>query len=109
MAGRLLESFVAGEMLKQSTWTEHPVDLYHYRSQNGEEVDIVLEDRARAVAALEVKLAASVATRDAKGLVSLRNALGDHFVRGVITYAGQEVIPMGDRIFAVPMGMLFGN
>ena len=46
MAGRLLESFVAGELLKQSSWTEHPVSLYHYRSQSGQEVDVVLEDRA---------------------------------------------------------------
>ncbi len=40
LAGRLLESFVAGELLKQSSWTEHPVPLYHYRSQSGEEVDV---------------------------------------------------------------------
>ncbi len=109
LAGRLLESFVAGELLKQSSWTEHPVSLYHYRSQSGEEVDVLLEDRAGHVAAVEVKLAASVASHDIKGLASLRNALGDHFVRGVIVYNGQEVIPMGDRIFAIPIGMLFAG
>ncbi|CAK7059985.1 MAG: putative protein [Desulfovibrio sp.] len=64
MAGRLLESFVAGELLKQSSWTEHPVTLYHYRSQSGEEVDVVLEDRAGRVAAVEVKLSASVSSHD---------------------------------------------
>ena len=109
LAGRLLESFVAGELLKQSSWTEHPVSLYHYRSQSGEEVDVVLEDRAGHVVAVEVKLAASVALHDIKGLVSLRNALGDHFVRGVIVYTGQEVIPMGDRIFAIPISMIFSG
>lgn len=109
MAGRLLESFVAGELLKQSSWTEHPVTLYHYRSQNGEEVDVVLEDRAGRVAAVEVKLSASVASHDIKGLASLRDALGDHFVRGVVVYTGQDVIPMGDRIFAVPVGMMFAG
>ena len=109
MAGRLLESFVAGELLKQSSWTEHPVSLYHYRSQSGEEVDVVLEDRAGRVAAVEVKLAASVASHDIKGLASLRDALGDHFVRGVIVYTGQEVMPIGDRIFAVPVGMVFAG
>ena len=109
LAGRLLESFVAGELLKQSGWTEHPVSLFHYRSQSGEEVDIVLEDRMGRVAAVEVKLTASVAQHDLKGLASLRNALGDHFVRGVIVYTGQEIIPMGDRIFAVPLEMMFFN
>ena len=109
LAGRLLESFVAGEILKQSSWTEHPVSLYHYRSQSGEEVDVVLEDRAGRVAAVEVKLAAGVASHDIKGLASLRDALGDHFVRGVVVYTGQEVMPMGDRIFAVPVGMMFAG
>jgi predicted AAA+ superfamily ATPase len=107
LAGRLLESFVAGELLKQSSWTEHPVTLYHYRSQSGEEVDVLLEDRAGRVAAVEVKLAAGVAHHDIKELASLRDALGDQFVRGVVVYSGQEVIPMGDRIFAVPVGMMF--
>lgn len=109
MAGRLLESFVAGELLKQSSWTEHPVSLYHYRSQSGEEVDVVLEDRAGRVAAVEVKLSASVASHDIKGLASLRDALGDRFVRGVVIYTGQEVMPMGDRIFAVPVGIMFAE
>lgn len=109
MAGRLLESFVAGELLKQSSWTKHPVSLYHYRSQSGEEVDVVLEDRARRVAAVEVKLAASVVSHGIKGLASLRDALGDHFVRGVIVYTGKEIMPMGDRIFAVPVGMMFAG
>ena len=107
MAERLLKSFVAGELLKQSSWTEHPVTLYHYHSQSGEEVDVVLEDRAGRVTAVEVKLGSSIAHHDIKGLASLRGALGDHFVRGVIVYTGQELIPLGDKIFAVPIGMVF--
>lgn len=108
LAGRLLESFVAGELLKQSSWTEHPVSLYHYRSQSGEEVDVVLEDRTGRVAAVEVKLAAGVASHDIKGLASLRDALGDHFIRGVIVYTGREIVPMSEKIFAVPIGVMFG-
>jgi predicted AAA+ superfamily ATPase len=107
LAGRLLESFVAGELLRQSSWTGHPAALYHYRSQSGEEVDVVLEDRAGRVAAVEVKLAAGVASHDGKGLAALRDALGERFVRGAIVYTGQEVLPVGDRIFAVPVGMMF--
>ncbi|MCL1908649.1 MAG: ATP-binding protein [Holophagaceae bacterium] len=107
LTGRLLESFVAGELLKQSSWTEHYVNLFHYRSQNGEEVDVVLEDMMGRVAAVEVKLAASVASHDVKGLASLRDALGARFIRGAIVYAGSEVVPMGDRIFAVPIEAMF--
>lgn len=59
--------------------------------------------------AVEVKLSASVSPHDIKGLASLRDGLGDHFVRGVVVYTGQDVIPLGDRIFAVPVGMLFAG
>jgi predicted AAA+ superfamily ATPase len=109
MAGRLTESFVAGELLRQSSWTTHPVSLYHYRSQNGDEADIVLEDRAGRIAAVEAKLSASLSPRDSKGLASLRDACGDKFIRGTVIYTGSEVVPIGDRLFAVPIGMLRAN
>ena len=67
------------------------------------------EDRAGRVAAVEVKSAASVASRDLKGMASLRDALGDRFVRGAVVYTGQQVVPMGDRLFAVPLGMVFSG
>ena len=61
------------------------------------------------MAAVKVKLAASVASYYIKGLASRQDSLGDHFVRGVIVYTGQEVMLMGDRIFAVPVGMMFAG
>ncbi len=61
------------------------------------------------MAGVEVKLAAGVSSHDIKGLASLRDALGERFIRGAVVYTGQEVLPMGDRIFAVPLGMLFAG
>ncbi|MDR1309682.1 MAG: ATP-binding protein [Deltaproteobacteria bacterium] len=109
LAGRLLESFVAGEVLRQSCWTEHQVALYHYRSSAGEEVDLVLEDWSGRVAAVEVKLAASVYPHDLRGLASLRGVMGDSFVRGAVIYLGREPMAMGDRLFAVPLGTVFAG
>jgi hypothetical protein len=42
-------------------------------------------------------------------MASLRDALGENFIRGAVVYSGREVIPMGDRIFAVPIGMMFAG
>ena len=56
---------------------------------------------------LDSATALASAQDDTKGLVSLRNSLGEHFVRGVVVYTGHEVIPMSDRIFAVPIGMVY--
>lgn len=106
LAGRLLESFIESEIQRQATWSDHGVSLYHYRSQSGDEVDMLLEDRAGRVAGVEIKLSESLTARDAKTLGYVRDALGESFVRGVILYSGAQVVPMGDRIFAVPMGAL---
>ena len=43
--GALLESFVAGELRKQQGWSKVDSRLTHYRSHDGTEVDLVLEDR----------------------------------------------------------------
>jgi predicted AAA+ superfamily ATPase len=107
LAGRLLESFVAGEILKQSGWTEHPAKLYHYRSQAGEETDLLLEDRLGNVVAIEVKLSQTLSRHDVKNLVGLRGSLGDSFIRGAVIYAGHEVLPLGDRLIALPVGTAF--
>lgn len=108
LAGHLLESFVVSEIQKQSGWTEHPVRLYHYRTQAGEEADLLLEDRTGGVVALEVKLAESLSQRDMRNMAQLREDLGDRFVRGAVLYAGREVLPFGDRLLALPIGAIFG-
>ena len=63
----------------------------------------------QSVAAVEIKRAASVAQHDIRGLASLRDTLGDQFVLGVVVYTERDVIPMGDRLFAVPIGMMFAG
>jgi predicted AAA+ superfamily ATPase len=92
---------------RQASWSATEVSLYHYRSQSGDEVDLVLEDRAGRVAAVEVKLGETLDGREAKGLIHMREALGDRFAHGAILYAGANLLPLGDRIFAVPLGELF--
>jgi predicted AAA+ superfamily ATPase len=103
LAGRLLESFVVGEILKQSSWTAHPARLYHYRSQNGEEIDLLLEDRLGNVVALEIKLSQSITHRDVQSMARLRELLGERFIKGVALYAGQETLPLGDRLLSLPL------
>lgn len=107
LAGRLLESFVASEVQRQATWSGHGVNLYHYRSQSGDEVDLLLEDRAGRVAALEIKLSESLSPRDSRGILHVRDALGARFARGAVLYSGTEVLPLGEKIFAVPIRSLW--
>ena len=109
LAGHLFESFVAAEMLKQASWSDENVRLCHYRSQSGDEVDLVFENRSGKTVGMEIKLASGIAPHDCKGLIAMRDALGDRFVRGILVHTGSDALPIGDKLVALPVGTLFAN
>lgn len=105
--GGLLESFVAMELTKQIGWSTAAPALYHFRTHEGEEVDLVLERRAGTLVGIEVKSAATVTAADFKGLRALAQAAGRRFHRGIVLYTGTEVVPFAPRLFAVPVEALW--
>jgi hypothetical protein len=58
---------------------------------------------------IEVKAAATVHDADRRGLERVRAAMGERFLRGVLFYDGETQVPMGDRIHAVPLRVLWGG
>jgi predicted AAA+ superfamily ATPase len=107
MAGHLLETFVACELLRQLSWNEHRIALHHFRTHAGEEVDWVLERADGVVVGIEVKLSAQVAHDDFKGLRVLRDLAKERFHRGVILYSGTELVAFGPGLYAAPIGALW--
>jgi len=105
--GPLLESFVAMELRKQLEWSGTLADLYYLRTHTGTEVDIVIESTDGRVVGIEVKATASPEQRDLRGLEFLRDQYGDRFVRGVLFYTGEQTLPFGDRIWAMPVDGLW--
>ncbi|MGH2626012.1 MAG: ATP-binding protein, partial [Anaerolineales bacterium] len=106
--GPLLENFVIMELRKQLAWASRRCSMYFARTHAGQEVDIVLERAAgREVVGIEVKASTSVQPRDFKGLEWLRDGLGDRFVRGVVLYSGEQAVPFGDRLWALPVDALW--
>ena len=105
--GSVLETFVAGEFLKQRSWSEIKPDLFHFRDRDGREVDLVLESRDGLIAAVEVKAAIDLDERSVGGLVHLRDKLGDRFVNGVVLHLGDRPKPLGDRLTAMPIAALW--
>lgn len=59
LLGRLLETFVVGELRKQVSWTNPRTTLHHFRTATGAEVDVILEQADGTVAAIEVKASAT--------------------------------------------------
>jgi predicted AAA+ superfamily ATPase len=107
LAGGVLENFVLMELRKQSTWSTTQPELFYWRTASGQEVDVVLEDRAGRVVGVEVKAAATLSANDVRGLQALATAAGKHWVRGVVFYAGTEVIPFSANLHGVPMSRLW--
>jgi len=105
--GPLIETFVAGELLRQRTWSSVDYDLYHFRDARGAEVDFILESADGRVAGVEVKASATFDHRSLKTLALLRDRLGDRFANGVVLYLGTEVLPFGDRLTALPLSALW--
>jgi predicted AAA+ superfamily ATPase len=100
--GPLLENFAIGEVARQLTWAEEPVQLFHYRDRDQVEVDMVLEHAAGTVIGIEVKAAETVRAEDFRGLRHLSNRLGDRFRAGIVLYAGEQQLSYGDRLTALP-------
>ena len=107
LLGPLLETFVAMELLKHAGWSESGAELYHYRTKDRFEVDIVLEDASGRIVGVEVKASATLGPSDFRGLRSLAEATGDRFVRGVVLYSGGQLLPFGKDMYAVPLSVLW--
>lgn len=108
LAGALFETTVITEIAKQATWSDRTVDLSHFRDRNGAEVDLVVEDRRTGrLAGIEVKLSSTPTAHDARHLALLRDALPGRFVVGLVVHTGQHTLPLGDRLWAVPVTALW--
>jgi predicted AAA+ superfamily ATPase len=106
-AGLAFETFAVMELLRQSTWQAEPVRVFHYRDKEKREVDALLERRDGTVVAIEVKAAASVGSADFRTLRHLRERLGSRFRAGALLYAGEQTVPFGERLAAVPLSGLW--
>ena len=107
MLGQLLETFVYGELRRQSSGIEEPIEFSHYRDKDGAEVDIVMEHAGACVSGVEVKASSTVHPTDFRGLRRLREATGKRFTCGVVLYDGEVTVGFGDGMFAVPLASLW--
>lgn len=103
----LLETFVVSELRKQIGWSDGRVNLYHYRTTTGREVDIVLEDAAGRLVGLEVKASSTVVRKDFSGFDALSEGSAGRFVRGIVLYSGKQPVSFGERYVALPLSALW--
>ena len=110
LLGRLLETFVVGELRRQSSWADAAsVTFHHFRDRDGLEVDLILERNGREIAGVEVKASGTVTDADFRALRHLRDSLGERFRSGVVLYDGDRSLSFGGRMYAVPIRALWAD
>ncbi len=105
--GHLLETFAVGEILKQASWSDEVRAVGHWRTHNGQEVDLVAEAQDGGVVGLEIKAGREVDQKALRGLVTLRDALGEQFRCGFFLNTGTEAYRLADRIYVCPIDRLW--
>lgn len=107
LLGQLLETFVFQELRRQASWHTDPLQFFHYRDRDQIEVDIVIERGPLAIAGVDIKSGATVTRADFRGLRKLKGVLGSRFTGGVVVYDGEMCTRFGDRLYAVPIRLLW--
>jgi uncharacterized protein len=107
LRGQLVETFVHNELLKQQTWNETPVNLFHWRDRDGAEVDLILETRSGLVCGVEVKASTTVNSDDFRWLRRLDQKLGEQFHRGIVFHLGERPLSFGPKLVALPLSALW--
>ena len=105
--GHLFETFVVGELLKQASWRDDVRELGHWRTHDGEEVDLVAETFDGTVVGFEIKAGREVDKKALRGLIALRDSLGDQFRAGYFLNTGSEAYQIDDRIYVCPVDRLW--
>ena len=106
LVGQLVETFVASEIISHIETASARTELFHFRDRAQREVDLILERKGNIVG-LEMKSATSVDRSDAKGLIWLRDKIGDSFHFGAVLYSGKLPFRIDDRIWALPLDALW--
>lgn len=102
MLGNLFESYCVNMIHAMNQSLDNPAKLYHFRTHNGAEVDLVLEWDG-ALFPIEIKCRSNITRNDARGILALMETFPNHAVKlGLILHAGTECYYVHDNILAMP-------
>jgi uncharacterized protein len=105
--GHLIETFAVGEILKQASWSDAPVITGHFRTEGGDEVDLVLERDDGQVIAFEIKAGSRISGEDFRGLRHLKERIGDRLEEAIILYTGMHDYTHDGWITVLPLSRLW--
>lgn len=98
--GNIFESWGVGWLHRQAQRLRLPPVMYHWRTQNGAEVDAVLEYNGR-LYPIEFKAATNLNKHDTRGIRAFQETY-PQAAPGIIVYGGQEPYRLSDTCAALP-------
>jgi uncharacterized protein len=106
--GKVFETLAWNELAAQAEAAEDSFTLYQYRDREKREIDLLIEDDAGDLLAVEIKAGLTVRRKDFAHVEWFKSNLAKRRkVTGVMLYAGPEILPFGDNLWAVPFDGLW--
>ncbi len=108
--GFMLESFIFNEIMRILPYQRQAYKLYHWRSADHREIDILAE-RAGQIVGIEIKASRSVSVDDFKHLKWFAaNGPGkSRKFTGIVFYLGDRKLSFNDRCYALPVSSLWSH
>ncbi|HEX6694374.1 MAG TPA: DUF4143 domain-containing protein, partial [Longimicrobiales bacterium] len=107
LRARLLSTFVFQELRRQARGLPDACTFSHLRDRDGATVDVVMTRSDGRIAGVSVRLGGTVRKQDFRGLRKLRSAAADRFGCGVVLYEGESAVAFDEKLFALPIRMLW--
>jgi predicted AAA+ superfamily ATPase len=105
LAGAIFETAVLSEIYKTILHRGEQPQVYFWRTSNGTEVDIVVENEGNLVP-IEVKLSETPHPNMAKGILSFQEDFKGRSEPGYVVHPGKIRLPIAPRVAALPFGEL---
>jgi len=110
LVGRWFDAFATMQLRPEVALSQPRPVLHHLRAEAGRrEIDLVAEIGASRVVGLELKAGSAPDQGDAKRLFWLRDQLGRAFAAGAVVHAGPGIYELGERVYAVPLCVVWSN
>ncbi len=106
--GDIIETFVYAELAKHIGYSQTQPSIYHYRTNDKKEIDFIIE-KSDTIFAIEVKSSLSIKKEAFKHIEDFQKKSSKEII-GIVLYAGNDIVPFGDRNykrFAVPLSLFF--
>jgi|AntAceMinimDraft_17_1070374.scaffolds.fasta_scaffold07304_1 predicted AAA+ superfamily ATPase len=99
--GAIFETFAVNLIIKQISRLKYSPTLYHWRTNGGAEVDVVLEIDNN-LFPIEIKCKTNLSLHDTRGIKSFMKTYSNKCNYGIIFYAGKECYRISEFIWAIP-------